>query len=199
MTTLLLVPGSQRRESFNARLLRDIAARLVGRCTVDTLEPHEVDLPLFNQDLETDSSVVARVLQSYRRFEASHGIIVASPEYNGQPTPYLKNLIDWVSRLPHVDDQFENPFLDRPLLLCSASTGWSGGAAGMPHARALFAYVGCVLMGDSISVPHAAEAWTGNSFAFDPFFDAEIDGAILQILQLADAASGAKRQRIAAA
>jgi len=199
MTTLLLVSGSQRRDSFNGRLLRDIAARVAGRCSIDTLEPHEVDLPLFNQDLETDSSVVARVLQSYRRFEASHGIIVASPEYNGQPTPYLKNLIDWVSRLPHVDGQFANPFLGRPLLLCSASTGWSGGGAGMAHARALFAHVGCVVMGDSINVPHAAEAWTGTAFAFDPFFDAEIDGAIHQIVRLADAASGAKRQRVAAA
>jgi chromate reductase len=199
MTTLLLVSGSQRRDSFNARLLRDIATRLAGRCTVDTLEPHEVDLPLFNQDLETDSSVVARVLQSYRRFEASHGIIVASPEYNGQPTPYLKNLIDWVSRLARVDGQFANPFLDRPLLLCSASTGWSGGALGMPHARALFAHVGCAVMDDSINVAHVAEAWTGTAFAFDPFFDAEIDGAILQIVRLADAASGAIRQRAAAA
>jgi chromate reductase len=98
-----------------------------------------------------------------------------------------------------VDGQFANPFLDRPLLLCSASTGWSGGALGMPHARALFAYVGCAVMDDSINVAHVAEAWTGTAFAFDPFFDAEIDGAILQIVRLADAASGATRQRAAAA
>jgi NAD(P)H-dependent FMN reductase len=185
MTKLLLVAGSQRRDSYNARLLHDIAARLTGTCDVDSLQPNEVDLPLFNQDLEANTSVIGRAATLHRRFEACDGIIVASPEHNGQPTAYLKNLVDWVSRMPHIDEQFANPFLRRPLLLCSASTGWSGGTVGIPHARALFTFVGCVVLGDSISVPHAAEAWSGDAFVFDPFFNAEIDDAVAQLLALA--------------
>jgi hypothetical protein len=46
-----------------------------------------------------------------------------------------------------------------------------------------------------LTLPSAKGA--SNSFAFDPFFDAEIDGGILQILRLADAPSRAKRQRVA--
>jgi hypothetical protein len=45
-------------------------------------------------------------------------------------------IVAWVSRLAHVDGRFDNPFCDHPLLLCSASTGRSGGAIAMPHARA---------------------------------------------------------------
>jgi NAD(P)H-dependent FMN reductase len=194
MTTLLLVSGSQRRESLNARLLSDLADRLAVRCTVDSLEPAEVGLPLFDQDLERDSAVVGRVAALHRRFSGSDGIIVASPEYNGQLPPYLKNLIDWVSRLAYVDGRFCSPFRDRPVLLCSASTGWSGGAVAIPHARALFGYVGCLVIGDTVCIPHADQAWNGDGYAFDPLFDSQVDAAIEQVLQLA-AAFAQTRQR----
>jgi len=189
MTTLLLLSGSQRRESFNARLLRYLGRSLEGRCELDMLEPSQVDLPIFDQDLESDGAVGNHVVMIHRRFQASDGIIVASPEYSGQCTPYLKNIIDWVSRLAHIDSRFDNPFRDRPLLLCSASTGWSGGSVATPHARALFEYVGCRVMDNEICVPHADQAWTGNTYMFDPFFDADIDAATDQVLQQAQAFS----------
>jgi chromate reductase, NAD(P)H dehydrogenase (quinone) len=185
MTTLMLVPGSQRLESFNGRLLRYLGASLEGRCKLDLLEPHQVDLPIFDQDLETDAGVIGRVAVIHKRIKASHGIMVASPEYNGQLTPYLKNIVDWVSRLAHIDSRFCNPFQDHPLLLCSASTGWSGGTAAIPHARALFDYVGCLVVDEAISVPYADQAWVGETYLFDPFFEAQIDEATEQILRRA--------------
>lgn len=183
--TLLLVAGSQRVESYNARLLTDLSVRLQGCCTVDLLAPEQVDLPLFNQDLETDPDVVARVAAVHRRFAASHGLIVATPEYNGQLPPYLKNLVDWVSRLAYIEAGWPNAFVDRPVLLCSASTGWSGGALAIPPARALFGYVGCVVIGDTISVPHASRAWTGDGYAFDDVVDDQVNSALARILRLA--------------
>lgn len=187
MTTLLFVSGSQRRESFNSRLLQHLAQRLDGRCEIDLLQAAQVDLPLFDQDIEGSPEVMGRVASLHQRFKACHGIVVSSPEYNGQPTPYLKNLVDWVSRLAHVDTVFDNPFLDRPLLLCSASTGWSGGAVGLTHARALFGYVGCVVMGEAICVPYVEQAWTGDRYDFDLFFDDQIRSTTDRFLQLAQA------------
>jgi len=183
--TLLLVAGSQRVGSYNARLLTDLAARLDGCCTIDVLAPAQVELPLFNQDLESDPDVVRRVAAVHRRFAASHGLIVATPEYNGQLPAYLKNLVDWVSRLAYVEPGCPNAFVDRSVLLCSASTGWSGGALAMAPARALFGYVGCVVVGDTIAVPHAASAWTGDGYAFDDAFHDQIDAALARILRLA--------------
>jgi NAD(P)H-dependent FMN reductase len=182
---LLLIPGSPRKASFNARLLDEFASRLESLCEIDWLAPEQVDLPLFNQDLETDPDIVARVATLHRRFAGSHGLVVASPEYNGQLTPYLKNLIDWVSRLSWIDARFAQPFVDRPTLLCSASTGGSGGALAIPHARALFGYIGCVVIGDTVCLPHAGQAWTGDGYAFDPELDARIDGALQRVLGLA--------------
>jgi chromate reductase len=182
---LLLVAGSQRAESLNARLLDNIARRLKDNCDVDLLLPSQVDLPLLNQDLETHADVLARVASVHRRFSASHGLIVATPEYNGQLPPYLKNVIDWVSRLHYIDPSQGNPFIDRPVLLCSASTGWSGGSLAIPHARALFGYVGGVVIGDTICVPQASQVWTGDGYAFGSAFDAQIDAALARVARLA--------------
>lgn len=183
-TTLLLLSGSLRRDSYNTRLLRHLARHLDGRCGFDMPQPDELDLPLFNEDLEQHAALHARVLALHRRLAACDGIIVASPEYNGQPGACLKNLIDWVSRLAYLDARLAHPFLDLPVLLCSASTGWSGGAVALPHARALFGYVGALVNGETICVPYADQAWDGEAYQFDPFFSQQTDACAQRFLQL---------------
>ena len=100
MTRLLLFCGSQRRASLNARLLDEVARLVPDGVTLDMLPPNAVDLPLFDQDREEDPTVRGRLAILHARFAAADALILASPEYNGLMTPYLKNLIDWVSRLP---------------------------------------------------------------------------------------------------
>ena len=128
MKNILLFSGSQRRDSLNTRLLNYVSSSLRTTFSIEFLGPDQVNLPLFNQDLEGNPSVISSVFEVHEKFNASDGIIVASPEYNGQVTPFLKNTVDWVSRLAYIDHAFDNPFVDRPLLLCSASTGAGGGA-----------------------------------------------------------------------
>lgn len=183
MSRALLFSGSQRRGSFNSRLLAHLADGLAGRLDVDMLD--DADLPLYNQDLEDDAEVVERVAALHARFSRARGMIVASPEYNSLPTPYLKNTIDWVSRLPRIRPGLTSPFYGRPLLLCSASTGWSGGAIGLTATRTLFAYLGAVVLGEQISVPYADQSWTGTAYAFDPAFQAYIDGVLSRFIGMA--------------
>ncbi|MDT7838123.1 NADPH-dependent FMN reductase [Aquabacterium sp. OR-4] len=188
MTRLLLVPGSLRAGSFNLRLLRDLAQRLHGRCEIDFLLPRQVGLPLFDQDLEAEPGVMAQVRALHRRFAAAHGLVVASPAYNGQLTPYLKNLVDWVARLPEADPTAANAFLDRPVLLCSASRGGGDdGPAAIPNARALFGHVGATVLGEAVSLPRAAEAWTADGFGFSPRVEAQLDAAVARVLRQAQA------------
>lgn len=171
---LLLLSGSQRQSSFNARLLHHIAQHLEASCGFLTADPFAEHLPLFNQDLENTPEVRSQVAELHALFMACDGIIVASPEYNGQLTPYLKNIIDWVSRLAYIDLSFENPFVDKPVLLCAASTGSSGGAMGIPSARALFGYVGGIVFGETLCLGFAHEAWTEAGYFFDDDFEARI-------------------------
>ena len=174
MKTILLISGSQRRDSLNTRLLHCVSAALADTFLVDFLDPRLIDLPLFNQDLEKNPVVIQRVADLHGRFKSSDGIIAASPEYNGQVSPFLKNTIDWVSRLAYIDHAFDNPFVDRPLLLCSASTGAGGGALGIHSARALFSYVGCLVLGDSICLPYADQLLTEEGFDLPPYFEEQL-------------------------
>lgn len=174
MAQLLLLSGSQRQESFNARLLNHIAQHLGVTCSFLTVEPFAKRLPIFNQDLEDAPTVRALVAELHQAFMTCDGIVVASPEYNGQLTPYLKNIVDWVSRLAYINPAFDNPFFDKPVLLCSASTGSSGGSAGIPSARALFGYVGSLVFGETLCVPFADQAWTEAGYIFNDEFENRI-------------------------
>ena len=186
-TRILFLCGSRRSESYNGRLLRHVAGYLPGHVVADFVLPDQVALPILDQDDEGDPQILGEVRALHARFSAADAFVVASPEYNGQLTAYLKNIIDWVSRLAYIDEAVANPFLDRPLLLCSASTGSSGGAVGIASARSLFGYVGCTVMGSCICVPHVEVEWTGGEFMFNPQFEAWISDTMFKLVLLAEA------------
>lgn len=186
MTNLLLISGSQRRESWNSRLLQQLAFTLQWQCDVDVLEPRGIALPLYDQDLETDAAVLLRLTDLHQRFVDCHGFIVACPEYNGQVTPLLKNTIDWVSRLARIDSRFGNPFLNKPVLLCSASTGHSAGNLVIQNLRTLFGYVGAAVMGPSVGIALAQEQWTSDGFQFDGATEMRIEAALSELLLWAE-------------
>jgi NAD(P)H-dependent FMN reductase len=169
MTRVLLICGSQRAASLNGRLLAALATALPGGIAADTLRADEVDLPLFDGDQEDDPALVAKLRVLHARFLRADALIVASPEYNGLMTPFLKNLVDWVSRLPWRDATMANAFADKPVLLAAASPGWSGGAVGIPAARALFGYCGAVVFGEAITLPYADRALLPDG-TLDPAF-----------------------------
>ena len=183
---LLLFPASLRQDSHQRRLIDHCAAVIGGICRIDILGPGEVNLPLFNQDLERDPEILKHVTQLHDRFWAADGIIVSSPEYNGHVSPYLKNTIDWVSRLARIDPRYAalNPFQDKPLLLESASTGWTGGVLGLRDARTLFSYLGCLVSADQICVSDAARWAEDGRFRFEPGFAAYIEQALTNFIRI---------------
>ena len=164
MSRVLLVGGSLRQGSYNQALLHHLATYLPAQTTVQTLQPASVALPLFNQDIERMPAHLQAAAQIHAQFSQAEGLLVAVPEYNGQVTAYFKNLIDWMSRLPYVSDDFSNAFLDKPVLLCSASTGHTGGALGIQSARQLLAYVGGSVLGGAICVSHVQQKFNGQAW-----------------------------------
>jgi NAD(P)H-dependent FMN reductase len=134
---LLLLCGSQRAGSLNARLLEELAAHVPTGHAIDRFAPGEIRLPLYDADCEQDPAIRHHLAALHRRFAMADAFMLASPEYNGLMTPFLKNLIDWISRLPWLDPTAPNVFLDKPVLLCSATPGWSGGALGLVPLRSL--------------------------------------------------------------
>ena len=162
---LLLICGSQRAGSLNARLLTEIGALAPPACQRDHVMPENVALPLFDAALEADPAIRAHLAALHARIAAADALVVACPEYNGLMTPYLKNLVDWVSRWPRMAPDAADAFLDTPVLLASASPGWSGGALGLLSLRTLFGHVGAVTFGETIALPYADRAWDGDGIA----------------------------------
>jgi chromate reductase len=182
---LLLFPGSLRKDSHQARLLKTLMP-LLGACKVDYLEPATVSLPIFNQDLEGDEAVLRHVKQLHQRFLEADGFVIASPEYNGHVAPFVKNTVDWISRLPRIDSAYAslNPFREKPLLLVSASTGWTGGILGLQDARSIFSYLGCLVSSDQICVSDANQWTNGDTFTFEVPFEQSIESIVQQFLAL---------------
>ena len=67
----------------------------------------------------------------------------------------------------------------------------------IPHARALFEYVGCRVADDAVCVPYADQVWRGSAFGFDAMFGAEVDGIVDGFLQWIDASQSQCAQPLA--
>jgi chromate reductase len=101
-------------------------------------------------------------------------------------SPYLKNTVDWVSRLARIDARYaaDSPFRGKPLLLASASTGWTGGILGLQDARTIFSYLGCLVSAEQICVSDADRWAAEGQFRFETAFAEYIERALATFLSL---------------
>jgi chromate reductase len=95
VTTVLLVPGSQRRGSTNVAVLRTAAALAppgVDAIVFDGLG----ELPLFNPDDDVEGAAVADAVRAMRDAVGhADALLVCTPEYAGALPAALKNLLEW--------------------------------------------------------------------------------------------------------
>ena len=97
---ILVIPGSLRTGSHNARLAALAAKELVlAEAEVTRISLADYPLPLFDADLAADSGLPAAAVQLKRMLMAHQGVFITSPEYSASVTPLLKNTIDWISRV----------------------------------------------------------------------------------------------------
>ena len=143
---LVLMGGSLRSASLNARLLRHLARELeVKGHQVATFTGETLRLPLYEDGAEP--SAEARALHS--ALGETQGLVIVSPEYNAGIPGHLKNAVDWLSTMQ------PSPWPGLPVLLCAASPGAFGGARGLMAWRATLANMGALALPEAITVPHA--------------------------------------------
>lgn len=111
--------GSLRKESYSLRLARALCALQPESLELEILEIG--DLPLYNQDLETDSPPPAWA--RYRaRLAACEAVLFVTPEYNRGMSAATKNAIDVGSR-PYGKGAINR----KPCAVASSSPGALGG------------------------------------------------------------------------
>lgn len=151
---ILAFAGSARKDSFNRKLLAAAikAVEVVGG-HVTLVDLNEYALPLYHGDLEEAEGLPTNAVKLIELVKSHAGLLIASPEYNSQITPLLKNTIDWLSR---ADD---NPFDGKIAAVVSASPGALGGARSLQHARHLLLHLGCHVAPAQCLLPKAHEAF----------------------------------------
>lgn len=145
MSTLLLICGALRQGSFNRKLL--VAA---GRHWSGATVMADLDMPLYNGDVEEAEGIPEAATRIKRQIEAADAVAIATPEYNQSISGVLKNALDWVSRGEG------NPWRDKPVAIMSATAGRAGGARAQYALRlALNTFQPRLLTGPEVMVAQA--------------------------------------------
>jgi NAD(P)H-dependent FMN reductase len=158
---ILVIPGSLRSGSHNARLAALAAKELVlAEADVTRISLADYPLPIFDADLARESGTPQNALKLKRLMSAHRGVFIASPEYNASITPLIKNAIDWTSTVREGDEPQLAAYQDRVFALGAASPGRSGGMQSLIALRQVLA-VGCraLVIPEQVTVPHAATAF----------------------------------------
>lgn len=121
MAQLVGISGSLRRGSFNSALLR-AAAEMMPPGTELRIESIE-GIPLYNGDVEANEGIPPRVAALKKAVADSHGLILATPEYNNSIPGVFKNAVDWLSRPP---SDVKSVFGGKPVAVMGASPGGFG-------------------------------------------------------------------------
>lgn len=114
---LLGISGALRKASTNTLLMHEARRRF---------DPAEfaladLNLPLFNEDMQDDSGIPAPVQALADQIAAADAVVISTPEYNKNLPGVLKNALDWVSRTKG------SPLRDKPVAIVSAADGRGGG------------------------------------------------------------------------
>jgi chromate reductase, NAD(P)H dehydrogenase (quinone) len=111
--------GSLRAGSFNQAAL-EAAGRLMPAALTLSIEPWAA-VPIYCAD-EQEHGWPSAVLELGRAISSADAVLIASPEYNFGVPGGLKNVLDWLSRLP------QQPLRGKPVALLGAATGPLGTA-----------------------------------------------------------------------
>jgi len=143
---LVLMGGSLRAASLNARLLRHLSRELETRGhQVSAFTGDALRLPLCQEGVAPSPET----LTLHAALGETQGLVIVSPEYNAGIPGHLKNAVDWLSTMK------PSPWPGLPVLLCAASPGAFGGARGLMAWRATLANMGALALPEAITVPHA--------------------------------------------
>lgn len=119
MANVISICGSLRKASYN-RMLANLLPSLAPAGM--TIKPSpSIEMPLYNADVQAQGWPAACTALG-DAIRAADGVIIVTPEYNYGIPGVLKNAIDWVSRLK------DQPFINKPVAIQSATQGPMGGA-----------------------------------------------------------------------
>lgn len=191
---LLAFAGSARRDSLNKKVLRILArsARESG-LEVTELDLRDFSLPLYDGDLEAEQGLPEPAARLQELFAEHQGVLIATPEYNGFPTPLLKNTLDWISRpVPGQAGRSGADYLrGKPAGLVAASPGPLGGIRGLPLTRQYLSNLGLIVVPEMAALGNAQQLFDAAGDLTDQRLLSAVNAVGASVARLAKALSAA--------
>jgi NAD(P)H-dependent FMN reductase len=157
---ILVIPGSLRTGSLNAKLAATIAAELAqAGADITRISLADFPLPIYDGDLQAKSGVPKPAINLKRMMASHHGVLIVTPEYNASIPSLLKNTIDWISRVQDPHEARGQVFRDRAFAIASASGGRLGGTRALMSLRLILSACQAHVIPNQLAVSFAAEAY----------------------------------------
>jgi chromate reductase, NAD(P)H dehydrogenase (quinone) len=157
---ILVIPGSLRTGSLNAKLAATIAHELVvAGVEVTRISLSDFPLPIYDGDLQAKSGIPKNALNLKRMMGAHQGVLIVTPEYNSPVPALVKNTIDWISRVHDPQETRGQVFRDRAFAIAAASGGRLGGARALAALRLILTACHAPVVPNQLALSFAEEAY----------------------------------------
>ena len=157
---ILVIPGSLRTGSLNAKLAATIALELVtAGVEVTRISLSDFPLPIYDGDLQAKSGVPKNAVNLKRMMGSHHGVLIVTPEYNSSVPALVKNTIDWVSRVQDPQETRGQVFRDRAFAIAAASGNRLGGTRALAALRLILTACHATVVPNQLALSFAEEAY----------------------------------------
>jgi chromate reductase, NAD(P)H dehydrogenase (quinone) len=157
---ILVIPGSLRSGSHNARLAAAAAYQFVqAGAEVTRISLADFALPIYDGDLQSKSGVPKNAINLKRMIGAHHGVLMVTPEYNSSVPPLVKNVIDWVTRVQDTQESRGQVFRGRAFAIAAASEGRLGGSRALAALRLILSACHAMVIPNQLALSFAGEAY----------------------------------------
>lgn len=182
MKTILIFAGSARRDAFSKQLAAaaSLAVRAMGGKPT-LIDIGDFDIPIYHADLESAAGIPQPVVEFRHLVASHHGMMLASPEYNGFVTPVMLNMMCWASR-PSPGDDFGAVFAGKPVALMASSPGRLGGVRVIPRLRDMAAELGMMPVPGFVSVATAESAFDEDGRLASAALAQDLDALVRRLL-----------------
>jgi chromate reductase len=157
---ILVIPGSLRTGSLNAKLAATIAHELLqAGAEVTRISLSDFPLPIYDGDLQAKSGVPKHAVNLKRMMGTHQGVLIVTPEYNSSVPALVKNTIDWISRVQDAHETRGQVFRDRAFAIAAASGGRLGGTRALSALRQILTACHAMVVPNQLSLSFAEEAY----------------------------------------
>lgn len=157
-----ILAGSVRSGSLNVALAHRVAeAAHDQQFAVRLLDLADYQMPIYNGDDELASGQPEGAVRLHDEIVIADVLLIASPEFNGGPTPLLKNSLDWVSRVS------KRPLAGRRIGLMSASPGRGSGRFGLATTRRILEHMHANVAESELAIGNAHSRLVDQDFDLD--------------------------------